>query len=91
MRIENISQEEYIRYIEMLKRKPVLEMDYTELTDLANEAMAVACREKNWAGVQAAFRLMLLAMNANAGKIHGTTQGLIHLSRKLKLIESKEE
>lgn len=88
MKIEPMTFKEYRDYIERLKKIPVLEMDYEQLSDLANEQMAVACKEQSWSGVRAAFTMMLLAMNANAGGIHAAKQSFLEIKRQL--IHNKE-
>ncbi len=83
--LEDISDEEYDRYIENLKKKSPMKMDYSELTDLADHVLDKATRAQDWGGVRQGIRLLVLAMNFNAGAAHAAKQGVIALARKMKV------
>ena len=79
--LEDIPEEEYKKYIDRLRKKDIIKMDYTELSDLACAEFEDACDKQDWKKLKLGFRLLWLVTNKIEGKADATKAVLIKLAR----------
>lgn len=87
MELEKISDEEYLQYIERLKKKKILSMDWEEKTDLAAFLFDSACENENWKDLKTSLRLLLLAMQDTEQKADVTKMFLMKALKGEKIEE----
>jgi len=81
MELEEVSEKEYMEYINKLKHKDLNTLNYSEMSDLACNEIEEACNKEDWKQLKKGFRLLWLVTNLIEGKADATKTMLIKIAR----------